>query len=100
MWSDDFVKTGTVMPYRQGKHQKTDSLINDPDVRQALLTILRSQCAEIIDSRSFSKWISEQLHQNDGLCLLQPVMISELTVRRWLHLIGFRLPEAQEENLH
>ena len=66
-------------------------MIDDPDIRRALLIILRLQRPELIDARSFVRWISEQLHTAEGLCLLKPVQISEITARRWLHLLGFRL---------
>jgi hypothetical protein len=96
IWANEFVRTGSMMPYRQGVHQKKDSLIDDPDVRQALLSILRSHRPETIEARSFSKWISETLHSNEDLCILQPVNISERTARRWLHLLGYRQQERKK----
>ena len=96
IWANEFVKTGAMMPYRQGKHQKTESLIDDPDIRKALLIILRSVRSESIDALSFSKWIAEKLHCFDELCLLSPVNISERTARRWLHRLGFRMGERKK----
>lgn len=96
IWANEFIKTGTMIPYHQGQHQKSESLIDDPDIRQALLSILRSQPAETIEARSFSKWIAEKLHGFEDLCLLQPVNISERTARRWLHLLGYRLQERKK----
>jgi hypothetical protein len=91
------VKTQTMMLHRQGRHQKTKSLIDDPDIRQALLSILRSQRAEVIEARSFSRWIANELHQNESLCLLQPIVVSESTAGRWLHILGFRVIERKNE---
>ena len=88
VWENDFVQIGTMMSYRQGKHQKSDSLIDDPDIRKALLTILRSVRVETIDAFSFSKRISEQLHTFEKLCILSPVNIYKRTARRWLHRLG------------
>jgi hypothetical protein len=100
IWSDDFIKTHKMSPYRQGKHQKTESLMDDSDIRQACLSYLRSQRTEIIDALTFSKWVSEQLHQNYNLCLLQPVIVSERTARRWLHLLGFELSERKKKGTY
>ena len=96
IWSKEYVKTQMIMPYRQGKHQKSESLIDDPDVRRELLIILRGQRPELIEARSFVRWISEQLHCVEDLALLQPVQISERTARRWLHLLGFRMSQRKQ----
>ena len=72
VWENDFVQIGTMMSYRQGKHQKSDSLIDDPDIRKALLSILRSVRVETFDAFSFSKRISEQLHTFEKLFSFEP----------------------------
>jgi hypothetical protein len=95
IWSEEFVKTLTLAPYKQGKHQKSESLIDDPDIRGALISILRSKRAELIEARSFSRWIKEELHLNESLGLLQQIVVSESTARRWLHILGFRLTERK-----
>ena len=50
---NDFVRTGSMKPYCQGKHQKLESQIDDPDIPKAFLIILRSVRAESFDALSF-----------------------------------------------
>ena len=60
-----------------------------------MISILRSKRAELIEARSFSKWIADELHLNDSLGLFKPVVVSESTARRWRHVLGFRLTERK-----
>lgn len=95
IWSDEYLRTHTLTPYRQGKHRKVESLVDDHDIKQALVSILRSQRAELIEARSFARWIAQELHLNESLGLLHPVVVSESTASRWLHILGFRLTERK-----
>ena len=95
-WGDEFVRSGLLMPLRQGKHQKSGSLLDDPDVKQVCLEYLRAQRAELIDGASFSQWVSSELHKIEDLGLLRPAVICERTARHWLHCLGFNHKEYQK----
>ena len=96
LWSDEFVRTGILMPLRQGKHQKCESLIDDPDIKSACLQYLRSRPTEQVDAASFAKWVSCDLHNDESLGLMGPAAITERTARRWLHVLGFRYKEYKK----
>ena len=88
-WSDEFVRSGSMMVLRQGKHRKTRSLIDDNDIRFACLAYLRNERAELIDGETFARWVSENLHKQPELTLDEPVRIQSRTAVRWLHSLGF-----------
>lgn len=87
-WAVSFVTTLIMPELRQGKFQKTRSLIDDPDVRASCLGFLRSQRVEAIDGSYFQKWIEEKLHIECDLP--KPVQVHESSARNWLHKLGFR----------
>ena len=78
------------MPLRQGKHQKCESLIEDPNIKCACLQYILSCPTEQVDAASFAKWVSCDLHNDESLVLMGPAVITERTARRWLHVFGFR----------
>ena len=96
IWSDEFVKSGLLMPLRQGRHQKSESLLDDADVKQVCLQYLRARRIELIDSASFAKWVGEELHKTETLGLMRPAVISERTACRWLHRLGFHFKEYKK----
>ena len=57
-WSDEYVRTHQMMVLRQGKHQKTESLIDDSDIGFVLLAHLRTVRPETIDDESLATWRS------------------------------------------
>lgn len=89
-WSDEFVRSHELMTLRQGKHQKTESLIDDNDVRFACLSYLRSVRPETITGHSFAIWVSENLHKHPNLTLDNPINIHRNSAIKWLHALGFR----------
>jgi hypothetical protein len=95
-WSDEYVRTHQMMVLRQGKHQKTESFIDDSDIRSPLLAFLRSVRPEIIDGESLAAWISENLHLQPELTLDSPIKIHPSTALRWLHSLGFRSSEHKK----
>ncbi len=54
-WSDYYVDHHVLPSLRQGKHQKTKSLIDDEDIRAACLRFLRSKRNDSISKGMFSK---------------------------------------------
>ena len=95
-WSDEYVRSHQMMVLRQGKHQKTESLIDDSDIRFVLLAHLRSVRPETIDGESLTAWISENLHLHPDLTLDSPVKIHPNTALQWLHNLGFRSSEHKK----
>jgi hypothetical protein len=95
-WSDEYVRTHQMMVLRQGKHQKTQSLIDDSDIRFVLLSHLRNVRPETIDGESLAAWIFENLHLHPELTLDSPVKIHPNTARCWLHALGFRSSEHKK----
>jgi hypothetical protein len=55
LWSDEFVRSGELMPLRQGKHQKRKSLLDDAAIKQACRGYLLSRRIELIDAVSFAQ---------------------------------------------
>lgn len=96
MWSDEFLHSRILMPLRQGKHQKSSSLLDDPDIKQACLQFLRTRRVELIDGASFSEWVSNELHKVESLALVRPARITERTARRWLNRLGFQHQEYRK----
>lgn len=87
-WASAYLENFVMPELRQGKFQKTKSLIDDPDIRAACLGFLRNQRVESIDGSFFQKWIEEKLHLECDLP--KPVKIHESSARNWLHKLGFR----------
>eukprot|EP00474_Spongospora_subterranea_P005760 CRZ06218.1 hypothetical protein [Spongospora subterranea] len=82
-WALHFLQFKKINASCQGRHVKTRSLIQDPDVANSCLNYLRCQRIELIDGLSFSKWVSAS-HLIDSLGFTNPTVITEVTARRWL----------------
>ena len=95
-WSYEYVKSHRLMLATQGKHKKSESLIDDPDIRRACLSFLRSVRPDLIDGHMFAKWVIDSLHQNQELSILSPVNIHVNTALRWMHVLGFRSVEHKK----
>ena len=80
-WSDEYVRTRQMMVLRQGKHQKTPSLIDDADIRFSLFFHLRNVTPETIESESLAAWIFENFYLHPELTLDSPVNIHPNTAR-------------------
>lgn len=93
-WSDSFVKHSELPRLSQGKFQKTKSLIDDEDVQSVCVSYIRSLKAGQIDSRSFMKWINENLETE---CALEyNVTVSERTARNWLFKLNLHYEEYRQ----
>jgi hypothetical protein len=77
-WTKYFVLNGTLPEMKQGRSQKTDSLLNDEDVQDELVEYLRDLKPEERTVPRFQQHINE----THGLVSLR-------TARRWLHILGF-----------
>jgi hypothetical protein len=66
-WADHFMLHSKLLLLRQGKFQKTKSLIDDEDVKSACLSFLRSISAEQRNAISFEKWLNSKLKDQVGI---------------------------------
>lgn len=93
-WADHFCSTLSLPELRQGKFQKTKSLIDDEDVRAACLTFLRSVQPDKRDASLFMKWINSELKQ---LCDVEyDLTVSERTSRNWMTKLNFNFGEFKQ----
>ncbi|RIB29335.1 hypothetical protein C2G38_1924544, partial [Gigaspora rosea] len=81
-WSKDFLEQGTLPRHQQGKHAKRESLLDDEDLKLAPCTWLRSI--------SPKDPLKKELETNIFPKLLGvPIIISESTTQKFMHLWGF-----------
>lgn len=90
-WSDYYVEHLELPLLRQGKFQKTKSLIDDEDIRIACRSYLRSLRADQRDAFSFMTWVNGNLEAECGFDY--DIDISERTARNWLHKLQFDYDE-------
>ena len=93
-WAQFYIATNELPSLKQGRHQKTSTLIDDENVQNACKTWLRSQPPDSLCARSFSRWVGSSLHLE--LDFPAPVMISERTSKRWFHRLDFSLSERTQ----
>lgn len=93
-WANFFCENLSLPELRQGKFQKTKSLIDDEDVRGACLTFLRSLKPDQRDGSIFMKWINSELR---GLCDIEyNITVSERTARNWMTKLNFSFDEFKQ----
>lgn len=93
-WADFFVLNGILPELRQGKHQKTKTLIDDEDVIAACMRCMRSTPADRRDALTFMKWVNDNLQAE--ISLDRPVRISERTACNWLNKLDFQYGAHQQ----
>lgn len=93
-WAQFYIATNELPSLKQGRHQKTRTLIDDEDVQNACRTWLRSQTPDSICARLFARWVSSSLHVE--LDCPGPIIISERTAQRWFHRLDFFLSERTQ----
>ena len=79
---------------RQGKYQKTKSLIDDEDVKSACLSFLRSTRAEQRTSAAFERWINSELKKH--VDIHYNLSVSRRTAQNWLVKLGFQYQEYRQ----
>ena len=93
-WAEHFLRHKELPKHRQGCHIKTKSLIHDEDVARECRHWLRVQIHDSITAHGFSQWIEKELHVKVGLP--SPVIVSQSTATRWLHLLGLHYGAYQK----
>ena len=93
-WADHYLLHSELPRLRQGKYQKTKSLIDDEDVRFACLSFLRSIPADQRNASSFEKWINSELKSQVGIDY--DLSVSKRTAINWLVKLDFRYQEYRQ----
>jgi hypothetical protein len=86
-WGQHFCEHLELPELRQGKFQKTKSLIDDEDVKAACRSYLRSVKPDLRDAASFRKWVNSDL--KSACAFNYDLSISERTARTWLTKLDF-----------
>lgn len=93
-WADFYLLNLELPLLRQGKYQKTKSLIDDEDVKSACLSFLRSIPGERRTAATFEKWINSELKGQVGLDY--DLSVSRRTAQNWLVKLEFRFQEYRQ----
>jgi hypothetical protein len=93
-WTDHYLLHYDLPRLRQGKFQKTKSLIDDEDVRSACLSFLRSVKAEQRNAIAFERWINSELKSQVGIDY--DLSVSRRTAINWLVKLDFRYQEYRQ----
>ena len=95
-WALYFLQHSSLPILNQGKHQKVSSLVDCEDVQRECLIWLRMANHNIINGRSFSQWVTENLHT-----LLDspiPVKLSPRQATRWPNKLGFEYQQHKQSH--
>lgn len=93
-WADHYLLHSELPFLRQGKFQKTKSLIDDEDVKTACLAFLRTAPAEQRTALSFARWINSDLKSQIGI--EYDLSVSQRTAQNWLVKLDFRFQEYRQ----
>ena len=93
-WADHFILHSELPSLRQGKFQKTKSLIDDEDVKSACLSFLRSLPAEKRNAMAFECWINSELKGHIGIDYA--LSVTKRTAVNWLVKLGFNYHEYRQ----
>jgi hypothetical protein len=95
-WASYFLEHHRLPTLSQGKHQKISSLIDCEDVQYECLKWLRQTNANQVSGRSFSFWVTTNLH-----LLLEypdPVKLSPRQAKRWLNKLGYEYRQHKQNH--
>ena len=94
-WGTHFIKTGELLAYRQGKHSKLESLLNDEDFKEECQIWLRQQTPESRSSKNPKMHIEETVFPKLTEHIKKD-MISERTCRTYMYLWGYKYDEKKK----
>jgi hypothetical protein len=94
-WGTHFIKTGELLAYRQGKHSKLTSLLNDEDFKEECQIWIRQQAPESRSPKNLKMHIEEIIFPKlTGY--IKKDTISERTCRTYMHLWGYKYDEKKK----
>lgn len=94
-WGAHFIQTGELLIYRQGKHTKLESLLNDEDFKEDCQAWLRQQKPESRSPGNLKRYIEETLFPK-LMGHIKKDTISEKTCRNYMHLWGYKYDEKKK----
>ena len=90
------METGELFIYRQGKHKKLESLLDDEDFKEHCQTWLRQQTPESRSPGNLKIYIEEVLFPK-LVGHIKKDTISEKTCRNYMHLWGINMMREGKE---
>ena len=94
-WGTHFIQTGELLVYRQGKHTKLESLLDDEDFKEECQIWLRQQASELRSPRNLKIYIEETVFPK-LMGHIKKDTISEKTCRNYMHLWGYNYNEKKK----
>jgi len=92
-WSSYFVENGDLPLYKQGKHAKIISFLEDEEIQAECLKYLRSLDPEKVTPKDFAHQLQ---HHISPLIFGFSIEISETTAINWLHKLNFSIVEHKK----
>ncbi|CAB4391751.1 unnamed protein product [Rhizophagus irregularis] len=94
-WGTHFIQTGELLIYRQEKHSKLESLLNDKDFKNECQIWLKQQMPESRSPTNLKTYIEETVFPKlTGH--IKKETISEKTCRNYMHLWGYKYDEKKK----
>jgi hypothetical protein len=95
-WASHFLQHSSLPTLNQGRHQKVSSLVDCEDVQRECLLWLRTTNHNLINGRSFSQWVSSELHLR--LDYSDSIKLSPRQATRWLNKLGFEYQQHKQSH--
>ena len=87
-WAKFFIETGTLPDSRQGKHQKTKSMMSDEDVEYKCIQWLRTCKKNERTPKKFARFVCDTLLPETIGAVGK--RISDRTAERWMKALGYK----------
>ncbi|CAB5365859.1 unnamed protein product [Rhizophagus irregularis] len=94
-WGAHFIQTGELLVYRQGKHTKLESLLNDEDFKEECQVWLRQQKPESRTPGNLKTYIEGTVFPKLTGHIKKDT-ISEKTCRNYMHFWGYKYDERKK----
>jgi hypothetical protein len=94
-WGTYYIRTGKLLIYRQGKHTKLESLVDDEDFKEECLMWLRQQAPESRSPKCLKTYIEGMVFPKLTGHIKKDT-ISEKTCQNYMHKWGFKYDEKKK----
>ena len=95
-WGSYYLIHHALPRLNQGKHQKVTSFIDCEDVQIACLRWIRTINPNMLHGRSFSEWVTSQLHLI--LEYPNPIQLGSRQATVWLQKLGFQYQQHRQNH--
>ena len=92
-WAEEYLKTGELVTYKQGKHAKVYSIITDENIKQQFKIHLRGLTDLERTPQKFMFDLNERLLRDIPRA---PAKVCVETATRWMRYLGFDAEKAQK----